>query len=241
MKIKVPTPRQLFLLLILLMLVFCTFISLVYWFYNPHKSDNNWAVDQLGTPDRDDLQSRINSRLFADESLDSAVDDSDMESTVDSSAMDARLQGLTKNVTTQALPSDQQLENFYRQNRENYREPSTLWLQMVGFSTALHGAAAFEKAELALRESSTPSGDSFDRYDAVLSTELEKKYSRAFTETLMLLLAENKLPCWAGPISSARGAQLVCVKKIDWGAYIPLEEIKSQLINDWRFSVATEN
>ena len=241
MKIKVPTPRQLFLLLIILMLVFCTFLSLAYWFYNPNKTDENWAVEQLSTPDRDQLQSRINSQLFTDNSLNSAVGDSDLDSTVDTSAMDARLQGLTKNVTTQAMPSNLQLENFYRQNRENYREPSKLWLELVGFSTALHGAGAFERAELALRQSSPPSGDSIEQLDAILSTELEAKYGRAFTENLMLLLADNALPCWAGPISSARGAKLVCVKKIVWGAYTPLEEIRSQLINDWRFSVATES
>lgn len=223
------------------MLVFCTLLSLAYWFYNPHKTDNNWAVEQLSTPDRSELQSRINSQLFTDDSLDSVAGGNDLDSTVDISAMDARLQGLTKNVTTQAMPSSQQLENFYRQNRENYREPSKLWLELVGFSTALHGANAFDKAELALVESAPPRGDSFEQLDAILSTELEAKYGRAFTKNLMLLLAENALPCWAGPISSARGTQLVCIKKIVRGAYTPLEEIRSQLINDWRFSVATES
>ena len=241
MKIKVPTPRQLFLLLIILMLIFCTFLSVAYWFYNPHKTDSNWAVEQLSTPDRKDLQKRINSQLFADDSLDSTLGASDLDSTVDVSAMDARLEGLTKNVTTQALPSDQQLEDFYQKNRESYREPSKLWLELVGFSTALHGAGAIEKAQLALAQSSPPVGDSVEKLEAVLSTTLEEKYGGAFTETLLLKLENGTLPCWAGPISSARGVQLVCVKKIVWGAYTPLEEIRSQLINDWRFSVATES
>ena len=80
MKIKVPTPRQLFLLLIILMLIFCTFLSVAYWFYNPHKTDSNWAVEQLSTPDRKDLQKRINSQLFADDSLDSTLGASDLDS-----------------------------------------------------------------------------------------------------------------------------------------------------------------
>jgi alpha-beta hydrolase superfamily lysophospholipase len=157
--------------------------------------------------------------------------------------MDAKLAGLTKNVTTQTMPSDQQLENFYQQNKTHYREPSTLWVWVVGFSTAIHGGQAFERAQLALDTpiGETPKGDSFDRYDAILSTELAEKYGQAFSTKLLLLGANNDaLPCWAGPISSAQGAQLVCVKKIDWGAYTPLEEIRSQLINDWRFSVATD-
>ena len=241
MKIKVPTPRQLFLLLIILMLIFCTFLSVAYWFNNPHKTNSSWAVDQLNTPNRNDLQNRINSQFFADDSLDTAGDGRDLNSTVDTSAMDARLEGLTKNVTTQAVPSNQQLEDFYRQNRENYREPSKLWLELVSFSTALHGAEAIDKAQQALAKSSPPVGDSVENLQAVLSTTLEEKYGGAFADTLLLKLAENTLPCWIGPISSARGVQLVCVKKIVWGAYTPLEEIRTQLINDWRFSMAVES
>jgi hypothetical protein len=48
------------------------------------------------------------------------------------------------------------------------------------------------------------------------------------------------LPCWQGPISSALGAHLVCVDRIIWGDYPPLEEVGNQLINDWRFSSSRE-
>jgi hypothetical protein len=115
---------------------------------------------------------------------------------------------------------------------------------VVGFSTAIHGGQAFEKAQLALGTvtGETPKGDTFDRYGAILSTELAEKYDQGFSTKLLLLAANNdSLPCWAGPISSAQGAQLVCVKRIVWGAYTPLEEIRTQLINDWRFSVAAES
>ena len=83
--------------------------------------------------------------------------------------------------------------------------------------------------------------DDVDHYQGIVSLQLDAKYSRGFTEKLLLLSEQSpELPCWTGPISSSSGAHLVCVEKVLWGAYTPLEEIKSQLINDWRFSITAE-
>ena len=233
-----------------MLIILGLFFSTTYW-HSPWRSaetEKDWAMDQLTTPDNSALQNRINNQLFGSAIVDAPGIGTDIDSTVNESAMDAKLAGLTKNVTTQKLPSSQQLNDFYQSNRDSYREPSKLWLWVVGFTTARHGGQVFEKAQLALNhseeKSSTPEGDMFDRYGAILSTELEEKYGRAFTAKLLSLISDNdseSLPCWAGPISSPFGAHLVCVKKINWGAYTPLEEIRSELINDWRFSVATES
>ncbi len=241
MTIKTPTPRKLFLLLIILMVIFCALISVAYWLKTTDKVEENWAMDQLTTPDNADLQSRINRLL-----LDTAIVDvlgigADIDSTLDQSAMDAKLVGLTKNVTTQKTPTNHELEDFYQRSKDSYREPSKFWLKVVSFSLASYGGQVFEKAQLELDKSAAPEGDLFDRYGAILSTELEEKYGWGFTAKLFLLIEKNdSLPCWAGPISSAYGAHLVCVEKINWGAYTPLQEIRSQLINDWRFAEARE-
>ena len=203
-------------------------------------------MDQLTNPDTAELQSRINSKLFDNAMVDVPGIGADIDSSIDQDAMEARLAGLTKNVTTQKIPTAQQLESFYQQNRDSYREPAKLWLWVDTYSTARYGGQVFEQAQQALdtliSNLVTREADSFDRYSAILSTELEEKYGRAFTAKLLSLISGSEsLPCWSGPISSAIGAHLVCVKKIDWGAYTPLEEIKSQLINDWRFSVTTES
>jgi hypothetical protein len=240
--IKTPTATKTTLLLTILLVVLYTAVGLNNWLKGSTETDSILRMDELTNPDTTELQSRINSQLLdatrVNETEIGATDNSE-----DASAMDARLAGLTKNVTTQAIPSNQQLEDFYLQNKENYREPSKLWVWVVGFSTAIHGGRAFEKAQLALTgKTETPKGDTFDRYGAILSTELAEKYGQGFSAKLLLLAANNdSLPCWAGPISSAQGAQLVCIKKIAWGAYTPLEEIRSQLINDWRFSVAAKS
>jgi hypothetical protein len=240
--IKTPIATKITLLLTILLVVIYAAVGLNNWLKGSTETDSTLRMDELTNPDTAELQSRINSQLLeatrVNETEIGATDNS-----AEASAMDARLAGLTKNVTTQAIPSNQQLEDFYLQNKENYREPSKLWVWVVGFSTAIHGGRAFEKAQLALTgKTETPKGDTFDRYGAILSTELAEKYGQGFSAKLLLLAANNgSLPCWAGPISSSQGAQLVCIKKITWGAYTPLEEIRSQLINDWRFSVAAKS
>jgi hypothetical protein len=244
--VTLKTPRQFFLLLIILMLIFGALLGLGYWLKDTDHSEENWAMDRLTQPDNAELQSRINSKLFADKMVDLPGIGADIDNTIDESAMEAKLAGLTKNVTTEKIPTAPQLEGFYQLNKDNYREPSKLWLWVDTFSNARFGGQVFEKAQQALDtlaiESSTPEGDLFDRYGAILSTELDEKYGRAFTDKLLSLIADSEsLPCWAGPISSPIGAHLVCVKEIDWGTYPAIDEIKSQLINDWRFSVATES
>lgn len=217
-------------------------IGFTNWLNSSSKTDPNLRMDQLTNPDNAELQSRINSKLFGNDMEDAPGIGEDIDSTLDQSAMDAKLAGLTKNVTTQTIPGDQQLKDFYQQNKEHYREPAKLWLSVDTFSTGRYGSQVFDQAEQALENPSKPQGDIFDRYGAILSTELEEKYGRAFTEKLLSLISNSEsLPCWAGPIGSAIGAHLVCVKKIDWGVYTPLEEIRSQLINDWRFSVTTKS
>jgi hypothetical protein len=241
--IKTPIATKISLLLTILLVTLFTAVGLNNWLNSSTETDSTLKMDQLTQPDTAELQSLINSQLLDATRVNEAEIGTGADSTGEVSAMDARLAGLTKNVTTQAIPSNQQLEDFYLQNKENYREPSKLWVWVVGFSTAIHGGRAFEKAQLALTgKTETPKGDTFDRYGAILSTELAEKYGQGFSAKLLLLAANNdSLPCWAGPISSAQGAQLVCIKKIAWGAYTPLEEIRSQLINDWRFSVAAKS
>ena len=236
------------------MIIFCLIISLGYWLGNSNKSTEGLAMDELTNPDSAELQSRINSKLFDNSVLDMPGSGADIDSSIDQNAMDARLAGLTKNVTTETMPNAEQLEIFYQQNKHQYREPSKLWLWIDTYSTARYGGQVFDRAGRALEtmrgysatdEAHSLSGlnsDRFSRYEAVLSTALEEKYGRGFAAQLLLLIDKSEvLPCWAGPLSSALGAHLVCVKKIDWGAYTPLEEIKSQLINDWRFSLAAIN
>ncbi len=214
-----------------------------YWLTKPAEvTDPSLAIDALTNTDSEALQQLINNQLFGDSIVEAPGIGADIDSTTDRSAMQAKLAGLTKNVTTQQLPSAAELEVFYQLSKPRYRNPSKFWFEVISFATAKHGGQVFQMAEQALNAEQTPVGDRRDQYAAISSLELEAVYGQNFVDHLMAMEQKNadgqSLPCWYGPISSPLGAHLVCVERVVWGDYPALEEVENQLINDWRFSVS---
>jgi len=243
---------------IILLIVIAGIAGGAYWLGSQQSAQQPLALDALTNPDSDLLQQRINDKLFGDNLIEAPGIGADIDNTIDPSAMGAKLTGLTKNVTTQALPTADQLQKFYQRNKADYRNPSTFWLTVVTYTTARHGGQAFQQAEQALKINQSPltglpMGDLTDRYGGILTSELETMYGQGFVDTLMEATfetinqatnkttqgsASNQLPCWYGPISSPQGANLICVDKVVWGDYPALESIQDQVINDWRFAVS---
>ena len=222
-------------------------LSAAYWLTRPTSvTDSALSLDAMTNADSERLQELINSQLFGDSVVEVPGIGADIDSTTDSSAMEAKLAGLTKNVTTQKLPSSTELEVFYQLNKQRYRNPSKFWLEVISFSTAKHGGGVFQVAAQSLKLEQSPIGDRSDQYAAISSIELETVYGQSFVDSLMAIEQQQKqfgeaaLPCWYGPISSSLGAHLVCVDRIVWGDYPPLKEVENQLINDWRFSTSQE-
>ena len=85
-----------------------------------------------------------------------------------------------------------------------------------------------------------PQGDQStlaERYFSATSTRIDDEFGNNFAQKLFELVKEGDLPCWAGPIASGHGVHLVCIEDASLGVIPKLEEVRSQVINDWRFSV----
>ena len=249
--IKLPTHRSGSLIPLLTALIVIS--TAAYWLSRATPElDSSPSLDALTNLASDALQQRINSQLFGEAITEPPGIGAQIHSTTDTSAMQAKLAGLTKNVTTQQVPSANELAVFYKLNKQRYRNPSKFWLEVISYTTAKHGGRVFEKAKQELNTGQPPVGDQRDQYAAISTIQLGTVYGQSFIDSLMALeqnLVENlnesetenpHLPCWHGPISSPLGAHLVCVDKIIWGDYPPLKEVENQLINDWRFSVSQE-
>lgn len=235
--------------LILLLSIVIALSTAAYWLTRATPDqDSSQGLDALTNVDSAVLQQRINSQLFGQAITEPAGIGAEIHSTTDTSAMQAKLAGLTKNVTTQQLPSADELAVFYKLNRERYRNPSKFWLEVISYTTAKHGGRVFEKAKQGLDTGQTPGGDRRDHHAAISTIELENIYGQSFVDSLMEIeqtRVKSKtegaaLPCWHGPISSSQGAHLVCIQRVTWGDYPPLEEVENQLINDWRFSISQD-
>ncbi|MDB9948532.1 peptidylprolyl isomerase [Porticoccaceae bacterium] len=235
--------------LILLLSIVVALSTAAYWLTTATPDqDSSQGLDALTNVDSAVLQQRINSQLFGQAITEPPGIGAEIHSTTDTSAMQAKLAGLTKNVTTQQLPSVDELAVFYKLNRERYRNPSKFGLEVISYTTAKHGGRVFEKAKQGLDTGQTPGGDRRDHHAAISTIELENIYGQSFVDSLMEIeqtRVKSKtegaaLPCWHGPISSSQGAHLVCIQRVTWGDYPPLEEVENQLINDWRFSISQD-
>ena len=235
--------------LILLLSIVIALSTAAYWLTRATPDqDSPQGLDALTNVDSAVLQQRINSQLFGQAITEPPGIGAEIHSTTDTSAMQAKLAGLTKNVTTQQLPIADELAVFYELNRERYRNPSKFWLEVISYTTAKHGGRVFEKAKQGLDTGQTPGGDRRDHHAAISTIELENIYGQSFVDSLMEIEQNGvksktegaALPCWHGPISSSQGAHLVCIQRVTWGDYPPLEEVENQLINDWRFSISQD-
>lgn len=242
---KIPTTHTKRFILLLSLVIALS--AAAYWLTRATPmTDPAFSLDALTNADSEALQELIDSQLFGESIVEVAGIGADIDSTTDSSAMQTKLAGLTKNVTTQQLPSSAELGVFYQLNKQRYRNPSKFWLEVISFATAKHGGRVFQMAAQSLNLEQPPVGDRSEQYAAISSVELERVYGQGFVDSLMTIeqsqaqLGDASLPCWYGPISSSMGAHLVCVDRIIWGDYPPLHEVENQLINDWRFSTSHE-
>jgi hypothetical protein len=118
--IKLPANRStsLFLLLAVLIAISTT----TYWLARTAPDvDASNGLDALTNIDSEVLQQHINSKLFGEAITEPQGMGAEIHSTTDSSAMQAKLAGLTKNVTTQRLPTAYELKTFYRLNQQRHQ------------------------------------------------------------------------------------------------------------------------
>ena len=208
-------------------------------------SDIDWDANRQNLPDISALEHRIETNLFGDEAEGTEGMSADIDEVVNHSAMEIKLEGLTKNITTTRQPTDKELATFYAEHKAQYRESSRFSFKQIVFSTAKHGGQARLKAMQALQEISEtePQGDQStlaERYFSATSTRIDDEFGNNFAQKLFELVKEGDLPCWAGPIASGHGVHLVCIENAILGTVPDLALVRSQVINDWRFSVVKE-
>ena len=209
-------------------------------------SEIDWDANRQYLPEISALQQRIETDLFSEETAATESIGADIDAVMDRSAMEAKLEGLTKNVTTTRQPTEAELNVFYAQHKAQYRESSRYSFTQIVFTNAKHGGLARQKAKQALQQinqiETEPKGDKTalaDRYFSATSVRVEREFGNNFAQKLFNLVKDGDLPCWTGPIASSQGVHLVCIQNASLGTIPDLDEVRSQVINDWRFSVST--
>lgn len=234
-------PQSYPLILRILALVISLLIALVLSFYwlSDEPSQRDWDADRHNLPDIDSLQQRIQTDLFDEKNAPIESVGTDIDQIMDPEAMDAKLAGLTKNITTLRQPTEQELLDFYQQQQADYREFSNFSFRHLLFSSIKYGGNAYEQADLVLAEIRAGQLAPSDavQYQGT-SDQVAEKFGSSFADKLLALALDPQAEqCWTESTASKLGVHLVCIDNAVLGKIPSLEEVRSQVINDWRFAV----
>ena len=253
--------RGLVVRVVLVLLVVALFGIAVTWYLD--KRDNE-IVERINNseqirPDSASLQNRIN-QLLGNEIDEQASGLNEPLSFVDNfDSMRNKLTGMIEAISGRQ-PTEEELQEFFKSRQVYYGGGARLEFLYRPFLTARYGGQAFDMATKALEEmisNSVPllkdrrltdDGYFYGLYQPSEDEEagdqrLEQAFGVEFKSKLTSLVEQSpdKLPCWAGPISGTHGVYLVCVKKHTVEPFANLDEVREEVINDWRLSTVRKS
>ena len=224
----------------LMILGFLALMAISYWWIKVNQSsDTSWDDSQIKLPSAELLQQQIDQRLSEKAQI-NQIAGVDLDSIIDPQAMQTKLSGLTKNITTEREPSQQELNDFFEQNKQQYREQSYFQLSQTVFTYAKYGGQALDKARQVLSQEINL--DAKSETINLSSIEIDDRYGSGFSQKLIDLYADQNedLSCSAKPITSKVGAHLICFKQVTLGAIPQIASIKALVINEWRYQMAQQ-
>jgi hypothetical protein len=148
-----------------------------------------------------------------------------------------KIEFLAQDLATQVEPSDSELETFFKEHPDLFREPPRISFEHVYVSVDSRGAEAAADAEAilaALRSGADPSeqGDRFmlqRRYIGRSPDEVARHFGRGFAEELLELPTGE----WVGPVESGYGLHLVFIEGVE-EAFLPdFAEIRPEVRDEY--------
>ncbi len=183
------------------------------------------------------VEARVREEVLYREALAVGLDQDDL---VVRRRMVQKMELLSQDLALLVDPTDQELEGFFQERREEYRIPPRLSFSHIYFNVDQRGAAAEDDAlrELAEMRALEPPprraperGDRFMlQYDYSLQSPLDvqRQFGGQFAEALFELE-----PGWHGPIASGYGLHLVNVGQQAESRLPEYDEVRETLINDY--------
>ena len=212
----------------------------------PSENSANWDELYMAPQNIQQLQDQLEARFISRQlgSRHPTVDELS-EQTAEKS-LELRLDKLTKNITTPENPSSEELRAYFELHKEEYRKASTLSLDHVTYTITARGGNSVSAAHnaLSISDKIVPVGDETPlprHFTDVSSLQLDEIFGEPASLAIINLARRSpQLPCWGGPITSAYGVHLICIKQFELGKIPPFSEVRLQVLNDWRYETASK-
>ncbi len=204
-----------------------------------------WQARWSRPPTRQELDGLINH--FIRESIyyrEAVAMGLDKDDPVTRRRMAQKLEFLTKDIAALKQPAEGELERFFEQNRDDYREPDLISFTQLFLDPDKRGDATLDDARALLAEltaTGTPGTTAVDKGDRFLARndffqaselEVRKSLGSGFAESVMQLEPGR----WHGPVLSGYGTHLVYVLALETAPVPMFEDVREKVMGDWQAS-----
>ena len=236
----------------ILLLAVLILIGLVYLVEQKiaHTADKDYTKQLI--PDTSKISNEISvdleKKILGDDIEEEPVDLSPSTN----NAMMIKLSAMIKASGDKTTPSDEELSLFYRENKRSYGGKVALKFPFYCCSSLQLGGQALEKSRAALASLnaglSTLKADSFSEsgvfdgeygWSDERGSEIYKTFGSGFGKKIAIIIEDREqeaLPCWEGPISGRLGYYIICIEEGKITDPPPLDQVREEVINDWRLS-----
>ena len=141
--------------------------------------------------------------------------------------------GFLRQEADSSLPSEAEINNFYKKNIDKYFVGKRITFSHIYFSSNENHETLADEALTLIRSGSpeTDFGEAFllgKNFSSKTIPEIERSFGERFSKDI-----QNVIPkVWSGPLNSEYGSHLIFVNSISDSFTPTLEEIKNIIIND---------
>jgi peptidyl-prolyl cis-trans isomerase C len=184
------------------------------------------------------VQDCVREEVYYREALASGLDKDD---TIIRRRLVEKMEFLSQEIAS-GEPSDADLQQFFKTNRQKYSLPAEAGFTHIYFSTSRRGAAAFQDARAALARlesnginsgEATQLGDTF-MLQAEYPPQTRDQIRNLFGDEFAAKVVDLAPGTWAGPIRSTYGWHLVLVKEHVAPRQPTLDEVRNQVAIDYK-------
>ena len=155
--------------------------------------------------------------------------------------MAQKLEFLTSDLAQMQVPGEGELEAFFEENEENYRDPDRISFSQIFIDPDARGDATLDDADeilAQLKAQGEPGEEALDMGDRFMlqnyfasATELDvrRQLGSGFSEAVMKLEPGR----WHGPVLSGYGVHLVYVFAFQAAPAPQFEAVRERVLEDW--------
>ena len=155
--------------------------------------------------------------------------------------MAQKLEFLTSDLAQMQVPAEGELEAFFEENEENYRDPDRISFSQIFIDPDARGDATLDDADELLAQLKTEGepteetlqkGDRFmlqNYFAAASELDIRRQLGSGFAESVLALEPGQ----WHGPVLSGYGVHLVYVFAFQAAPAPQFEAVRERVLEDW--------